>query len=105
MRDNLHGLSEVVSPPLALDNMLVYLAGRDIVLSSQRDVQVSLVVSQIEIDLSAIVQHEALAVLGGGHSSGIDVHVAEPESAQETPTCSRVLTDQSLSMTPSSQLS
>ena len=77
MRDNLHGLSEVVSPPFALDNMLVNLAGRDIIFSSQSDIQVSLVVSQIEVDLSAIVQHEALAVFGRSHSSGIDVHVAE----------------------------
>jgi hypothetical protein len=55
--------------------MLVDLAGSDVVLSSQRDVQVSLVVPQIEVNLSAIVQHKALSMFGRSHGSGIDIHV------------------------------
>jgi hypothetical protein len=55
MWDHLHGLSEVVSPPLALDHMLVDLARCDVILSRQCDVQISLVVPKIEVDLSAII--------------------------------------------------
>lgn len=55
VRDNLHRTSEVVTATLALNDVLVDLARRDVVLARQRDVEVTLVVSKIEIDLTAIV--------------------------------------------------
>ena len=42
--------------------MLVHLASRDAVLSSQSDVEVSFVVSEIEVNFPAVVKYEALSV-------------------------------------------
>ena len=77
MRNYLHGLSKVVTPPLTLYDMLVNLAGCDVVLPSQCDVQVSFIVSQIEVNFSAVIEDKALSVLRGSHSSSIDIHIAE----------------------------
>jgi hypothetical protein len=92
--DDLHRTSEVVTATLTLNDVLIDLARRDVVLARQRDVEVALVVSKIEIDLTAIVQNEDFTVsgendqldsclpvkhgfnlLGGCHGSGINVHV------------------------------
>lgn len=82
MRNNLDGLSEVVSSPLnrniskfesgrwklvskthlALNDMLVNLSRRDVVLASKSNVEVTLVVSEIQIDLSSVVENEDLSV-------------------------------------------
>lgn len=45
VRDNLHRAAEVVASTLTLDNMLVDLSSRNVVLASQGDVEVSLVVA------------------------------------------------------------
>lgn len=76
--------------------MLVDLSGSDVVLPGQGDVEVTLVVTKVEVDFTTVVENEALSVsvgasnqhfvfwryslrrgfvLGGCHSSGIDVHV------------------------------
>jgi hypothetical protein len=71
--------------------MLVHLSGRNAIFLLQRDVEVSLVVSEIEVDLTAIVKYEAFAVpvsvrtasfalmamflLRRSHGPCIDVHV------------------------------
>ena len=60
--DDLHSTSKVVTATLALNDVLVDLARRNVVLARQRDVEVALVVSKIEIDLTAIVQNEDLTV-------------------------------------------
>lgn len=73
MRDNLDSLSEVVpfslvlsasstswiSEPtdLLLDNMLVNFSSGNIVVLAQADIEVSLVVTKIQIRLSTIVQY------------------------------------------------
>lgn len=92
MRHDLHRLAKVVSSPLLVDDMLVYLARCDVVVFGEGDVEVALVVPQIEIDLSAIVQHKAFSVpaspvsgaimrepgrhiLCGIHGPGVDIHV------------------------------
>jgi hypothetical protein len=58
--NNLYGFAEVVTLPFPLDNMLVDFAGRDVVLASQSDVQIALVVAQVEINLSTIIEYEDL---------------------------------------------
>lgn len=73
--DNLNGLSKVVSPALALDNVLVNLARSDVVVLAKGHVEVTFVVAEVEIGLSTVVQHVHLAVLSRGHGTGIDVHV------------------------------
>ena len=75
MGHHLHSTAEVVTPSLSLDNMLVDLAGGDVILPSQGDLQVALVVAQVQIDISAVVEDEHLPRLCGGHGPGIDIHV------------------------------
>lgn len=59
---HLNGPAEVISPSLALDDMLVDLAGGDVVLSGQGDVEITLVVAEVEVYLSAVVQNKDLAM-------------------------------------------
>ena len=60
MGHHLHCSPEVITPPFAFDDMLVDLAGCDVVLPRQGNVEISLVVAQVKIDLTAVVQHEHL---------------------------------------------
>jgi hypothetical protein len=60
VRDDLNGLTEVVSLALTLDDIPVDLAGGDVVGAGQSNVKVTLVVSEIEIDLTTIVQDKDL---------------------------------------------
>jgi len=62
MRHNLDCLAQVVAFPLFLYDMLVHLACCDVVVSRQGNVEVSLVVSEIEVDFTTIVEDEALPV-------------------------------------------
>jgi len=62
VRHHLHGAAEVVASPLALDDGLVDLAGRDVVLAGDGDVQVALVVAQVEVDFAAVVEDEDFAM-------------------------------------------
>ena len=62
VRDDLNGLTQVCPLPLLLDNVLVYLARSNIVVSCESDVQVALVVAKIEIDLAAVGENEDLAM-------------------------------------------
>jgi hypothetical protein len=62
VRDDLHGLAQVVALALALDNVLVDLAGCDVVVAGEGDVEVALVVAEIEIDFTAVGENEDFAV-------------------------------------------
>lgn len=93
VRDNLYRLPQIVSSPLFLDDMLIDLASRDVVLPGQGNVQVAFVVAQIQVHLPSVVQNEDLAmpdsdiqhttpythsdfaILSRGHGSRIDIHV------------------------------
>ena len=59
---DLDGAAEVVAATLFLDYVLVDLAGCDVVLAREGDIEVALVVSKIEVDLSAVVEDEDLTV-------------------------------------------
>lgn len=52
---DLHGLAKIVTCPFPFNHMLIDFAGGDIVFSREGDVQISLVVAKVEIDLAAIV--------------------------------------------------
>ena len=56
------GVAQIVSSALLLDNVLVDLAGGDVVFARQGDVQVALVVAEIEIDFTAVGEDEDFAV-------------------------------------------
>ena len=75
VRDDLHGLPEVVAAPLLLDDGLVDLPGRDAVRLSRDGGGEALVVPEVEVGLGAVVGHVDLAVLERGHRAGIDVDV------------------------------
>ncbi|KAH3669957.1 hypothetical protein OGATHE_002770 [Ogataea polymorpha] len=63
MRNNLNSFTQVVSFSLLLNHSRVNLACGDIVVFSERNTQVSFIVSQIKIHFSTIVQNKALPVL------------------------------------------
>ena len=62
VRDHLHRLAEVVAPPLLLDHVPVDLAGGQVVVLREGDVEEPLVVAEVQVGLAAVVQHEHLAV-------------------------------------------
>ena len=73
--DDLHGLAEVVTPALALDYRGVHLAGGDVVVPCQSDVEKPLVVTEVQIDFSSVIKHEDLTVFERTHGPGIDVQI------------------------------
>ena len=75
VRDDLHGVAEVLAAPLAGDHPVVDLAGRDVGAALEVDVEEALVVTDVEVGLGAVVGHEDLAVLEGVHRAGVDVEV------------------------------
>ena len=75
VRDDLDGLAEVVAPALLLDHGGVDGAGRDVRAPVEVLVGEALVVPQVKVGLSAVVEHEHLAVLEGVHRAGVDVDV------------------------------
>lgn len=56
MRHNLNSLSKIVTAALTLDNVLVDLAGGNVLVAREGDVKVALVVSEIEVDFAAVVE-------------------------------------------------
>jgi hypothetical protein len=62
VRHDLHRLAEIVALALALDDVLVDLAGGDVVVACEGDVKVALVVAQVEVDFAAVGEDEDLAM-------------------------------------------
>ena len=75
VRDDLHGVAEVLAAALARDDLRVDLAGRDVRRLAQLDVEEALVVADVEVGLGAVVGHEDLAVLERVHRARVDVQV------------------------------
>ena len=57
----LNGLAEVVPPTLLLDDPLVDLACRDVVVPVEGDVQEPLVVPQVQVHFASVRQHKYFA--------------------------------------------
>jgi hypothetical protein len=55
-------VAQVVSSALFLDDVLVDLAGGDVVFARQGNVEVALVVAEIEVDFTAVVENKDLAM-------------------------------------------
>jgi hypothetical protein len=51
---DLHSLAKIVALALALDDVLVNLAGGNVVVAGEGDVEVALVVSEIKVDFTAV---------------------------------------------------
>ncbi len=75
VRHDLDRLAEVVALSFLLNDLAIDLAGGDVVVTAEGDIEVSFVVTEVEIGLSSIVKNVDLTVLGGRHGTGIDVHV------------------------------
>ena len=75
VRDDLHGLSEVVPAPLLGDDALIHGAGGDVGPAVQVLVGEALVVAEVEVGLGAVIEHEHLAVLERVHRTRVDVDV------------------------------
>ena len=75
VRDDLHGLAEVVAATLGGEHRLVDRSGRGIGVAGQRLVDEPLVVAEIEVGLATVVGDEHLAVLERVHRAGVDVDV------------------------------
>ncbi len=73
--DDLHGRAEVVTAPLARDDLLVDLPCRHVGRDGQVLVDEALVVPKVEVGLGAVVRDEDLTVLVGAHRAGVDVEV------------------------------
>ena len=61
VRDDLHCFSEVVALPLLLNDVRVDFARGEVVVSAKGDVQVALVVAQVEVSFTAVVEDVDLA--------------------------------------------
>lgn len=72
---DLDSATEVLALALVLDDLLVDLAGGDVVVAGKVDTEVTLVVAEIQIGLATVMKDEALAVLLGVHGTGINVDV------------------------------
>ena len=62
MWDDLHRLAQVIAFSLTLDDVLVDLASGDVVIAGKGDVEVAFVVSEVEIDLTAVGEDENFAM-------------------------------------------
>ncbi len=75
VRDDLHGVAEVLPAALAGDDLRVDLAGRDVGRLAQLDVEEALVVADVEVGLGPVVGDEHLTVLERVHRARIHVQV------------------------------
>lgn len=92
VRHDLHGFAQIVTLALPADNLLVYFASGDVILTRQGYVEVAFIISQVQINFTAIVKNEDFTMSGTPlettgvehrlwillswcHSSGIDVHI------------------------------
>lgn len=75
VRDDLHGVTEVLAAPLLGDDGGVHLAGGHIGRTVQVHVEEALVVPDVQVGLGAVVGDEHLAVLERVHGARVDVQV------------------------------
>ena len=75
MRNDLHGLAEVIAAAFLQDHVFVNLAAGEIVVAGENAIGEALVMAEIEIGLRAVIQDVNLAVLKRIHRSGIDVQI------------------------------
>src|SRR5215208_179464 len=75
VRDDLHGSTEVVPPPLAAYDLPVHAPRRDVGELAQVLVEETLVVAEIQVRLGPILGDKDLAVLVRVHGPGIHVYV------------------------------
>ena len=75
MRDDLHGIAQVLAASLPRNHRRVDLPGGDVRATGERFVQETLVVPNVEVGFRPVLRHKHLAVLEGVHRAGVDVDV------------------------------
>ena len=75
VRDDLHGLAEIVAAAFFLQHALVDLARGEVVAALHAGADEALVVAQVQVGLGAVVGDEHLAVLERRHGAGIHVEI------------------------------
>ena len=84
MRNDLHGGAEIVAAPFLLEDLLVNLAGSDVVTPGSRNAGEAFVVTKIEVRLGPVIGHEDFPVLIRAHRARIHVEVriefAQPDT-------------------------
>src|SRR5438445_1065099 len=75
VRDDLHGLSEVVASTFLLNDRPVDLPRRDVVVPGQIHIEEPLVIPEVQVDLRPVVEYEHLPVLVRVHRTGVHVQV------------------------------
>src|SRR5690606_3541046 len=75
VRNDLHGVSEVLAAALARDHLRVDLPGGDVGRLRQVDVEEALVVPDVQVGLGAVVSDEDLTVLERVHGARVDVQI------------------------------
>ncbi len=75
MRDDLHGFAEIFAVALLIQNIPVHLSGGQVGIFVQILVDKTLVVTEIEVGLGAVIGDINLAVLKRAHRARIDVDV------------------------------
>ena len=75
VRDDLHGLAQVLAVALLADHLRVDRARGGVGRRLELDVDEALVVPEVEVGLAAVVGDEHLAVLEGVHRARVDVDV------------------------------
>ena len=73
--DHLNGAAEIVTPSFLVENGPVNLSCGNIGVDGKIFVNKSLVVTQVKVCFGAVVGNEDLAVLIGGHCSGVNVYI------------------------------
>jgi hypothetical protein len=75
MRNDLHRPTQIVSLALLLNDGVIYLPGRKIIIMAKLCMGESFIVPQIEVCLGTVVGDKHLTVLEGIHGAGIDVDI------------------------------
>ena len=73
--DNLNGAAEVVAAALLVEDCPVYLTGGDVAVHRKVLVNEALVVTEVEVCLSAVVGDEYFAVLIGTHRARVNIDI------------------------------
>ena len=75
VRNDLHGLAQIVAAALLGDDGFVDTTGRPVIVAGKLAMSEALIVTEVEVGLGAIVGDEDFTMLEGRHGSGIDVQV------------------------------
>ena len=75
MRNYLHRLAQIIAAPFLGNNLLVDPASRQVVIPRQLRMRKPLVVSKIQIRLSAVIGDKHLSMLERAHRARIDIQI------------------------------